>query len=137
MMMRLHKREPLPEAHLTAAMSLDSRSLSNLLKELSKNGADARAAELFDCIRSLHHAPRELLDVYSFTAMICSCIHRQDVDRAMELIEDMKSRGIAPNVHTFTALMNVQIKCGKLHKALQTYESMRTSGCQPNVVTYK
>ena len=57
----------------------------------------------------------------------------QDVDRALELIEDMRTRHIPRNVHTFTALMNVCIKCGRLPLALDVYASMRGAGCSPNV----
>ncbi len=60
----------------------------------------------------------------------------QDVDRAMELVEDMRLRGIERNVHTYTALMNVCIKCGRLTLALDIFNSMKAVNCHANVVTY-
>lgn len=48
--------------------------------------------------------------VWPGQAMISMCIYQLDVDRAMELVEDMRQRNIERNVHTYTALMNVCIK---------------------------
>ena len=63
-----------------------------LPQDLSRVGADRRAVELFDQLRALpeRHALRPLCDVYSFTAMVSMCIYQQDVERALELVEDMR-----------------------------------------------
>lgn len=86
-----------------------------LLKDLSRGSQDKRANELFDWVRALppNHRLRSLCDVYTFTAMISLCVFQQDVQRAFELVDDMRRAGIEPNVHTNTALMNVCIKCGE------------------------
>ena len=68
--------------------------------------------------------------------MISMCIHEHNVDRAMDLANEMRNRNIERNVHTYTALMNVCIKCQKCPLALETYNRMRKDGCMPNVVTY-
>lgn len=135
---KLGPREPIPEAVFKAMHHLDSRAVALLLKDLSRVGKDKRAVELFDWLRSLgeRHPSRSLCDVYTYTAMISMCIYQQDVDRAMELVEDMRQRNIERNVHTYTALMNVCIKCGKLPMALEIYNSMKAMGCVPNVVTF-
>ncbi len=98
-----------------------------LLKDLSKAGADHRAVELFDWLRNLpdQHLLRALADVYTYTAMISLCIYQPNVDRALDLLEEMRVRGIERNVHTYTALMNVCIKCGKLSTALDIFRAMR------------
>ncbi len=77
-----------------------------------------------------------LLDVYTYTAVISICIYNQDVEKALNLAREMRSKGIERNVHTYTALMNVCIKCGRCPLALETYHHMRQDGCQPNVVTF-
>jgi len=135
---KLPKRDALPDKVIRALFHLDSRAVALLLKDLSRVGLDKRAVELFDYLRSLgdRHVLRGLCDVYTYTAMISLCIYQQDVDRAMELVEDMRQRNIERNVHTYTALMNVCIKCGKLALALDIYNSMRNVNCVPNVVTY-
>jgi pentatricopeptide repeat protein len=102
----------LPERVLRSLHGLDSRAVALLLKDLSKAGLDERAIELFDWLRGLpeRHALRALCDVYTYTAMISLCIYQQSVDRAMELLGEMRARRVERNVHTYTALMNVCIK---------------------------
>ena len=128
----------IPDRVYQALTNFDSRTASVLLKDLSKVGLGRRAFELFDHIRKLEpgHALRRLCDVYTYTAMISMCIYQQNVDRALELAQEMRDWGIERNVHTYTALMNVCIKCGRSQLALETYNKMRQDGILPNVVTY-
>jgi pentatricopeptide repeat domain-containing protein 1 len=135
---RLGRAEPLPERVFRALHHLDSRAVALLLKDLSKAAMDARSIELFDALRSLpeRHLLRPLCDVYTYTATISLCIYQQNVERAMELLEEMRTRGVERNVHTYTALMNVCIKCGKLTTALDIFHNMKSERCTPNVVTY-
>lgn len=135
---KLPAREPIPDAIHQALAGHDSRAVALLLKDLSRVGRDKRAVELFDWLRGQDdRSPlRALCDVFTYTAMVSMCIYQQDVDRAMELVEDMRLRGIERNVHTYTALMNVCIKCGRLPLALDIYNSMKAVSCHANVVTY-
>jgi pentatricopeptide repeat protein len=135
---RLPKSEALPESAQRALYHFDSRAVALLLKDLSKAGQDGRAIELFDWVRQLpdRHLLRALCDVYTYTAMISLCIYQQNIDRAMELMNEMTARNIERNVHTYTAMMNVCIKCGKLTAALEMYAAMRAAKCTPNVVTF-
>ena len=128
----------IPDRVYQALTNFDSRTASVLLKNLGKVGLGRRAFELFDHIRKLEpgHALRRLCDVYTYTAMISMCIYQQNMDRALELAQEMRDRGIERNVHTYTALMNVCIKCGRCQLALETYNKMRQEGILPNVVTY-
>ena len=134
----LNRTQPIPDSAYHALFHFDSRATASLLKELSKAGLTNRAAELFDWLRKLEagHPLHSLCDVYTYTAMISMCIYQQAVDRALELAQEMRDRGVERNVHTYTALMNVCIKCGKYQLALETYHQMRQDGCTANVVTY-
>lgn len=134
----LNRSQPIPDSAYQALFHFDSRATASLLKDLSKAGLTNRAAELFDWLRKLEagHPLHSLCDVYTYTAMISMCIYQQAVDRAMELAQEMRERGVERNVHTYTALMNVCIKCGKCQLALETYHQMRQDGCTANVVTY-
>jgi pentatricopeptide repeat domain-containing protein 1 len=130
--------DPCPARVFSSLHNLDSRTVALLLKDISKAGLDSRSIELFDWLRSLpeRHLLRHLCDVFTYTAMISLCIYQQNVDRAMELLEEMRQRGVERNVHTYTALMNVCIKCGKLPASLDIFVTMKAEGCTPNVVTY-
>jgi pentatricopeptide repeat protein len=123
---------------MRAMHHFDSRAVALLLKDLSKVGATAQAFTLFDWLRSLppHNRLGILCDVYTYTACISLCMSHKGLDRALALLEDMKTRGIERNVHTYTALMNVCIKTGNLPTALDMFQQMRQAGCSPNVVTY-
>lgn len=138
MVKRLARSEPLPDKLIRALHHFDSRAVALLLKDLSKAGLDSRAVELFDRLRALpeRHPLKAVCDVYTYTAMISLCIYQQNVERAMDLLTEMRSRGVERNVHTYTALMNVCIKCGKLSVALEIFHNMKSEGCTPNVVTY-
>lgn len=136
------RRSPLqlPIGHVLgpSLTQMDSRSVAALLKALYKGGLDKHAVELFDWLRKSEEAAelRRLCDVFTYTAMISLCVTPKELDRALQLSEEMKLLGIERNVHTFSALMNICIKCGRMQMALDVYSEMRKAGCAPNVVTY-
>lgn len=68
--------------------------------------------------------------------MISQCGSQQYLRRGLELVAEMKSRGITLNVHTYSALMNVCVKANELDLARDIFTQMRDEGCQPNLVTY-
>jgi pentatricopeptide repeat domain-containing protein 1 len=39
------------------------------------------------------------------------CGGHQQLRRALELVAEMRSRGIEANIHTYSALMSVCVKC--------------------------
>lgn len=117
---------------------LDSRALAALLKELAKVGCASRAVELFDWLRNFEPGEElaSLCDVYTYTTMVSLCGQQRQLRRGIQLVAEMRTRGIQCNVHTYSALMNVCIKCGELELAIDVYKQMKPEGCQPNVVTF-
>ena len=115
-----------------------SGALAALLKELSKTGLGKRAVEIFDWLRTLEeqHDLAHLCDVYTYTTMISQCGSHQQLRRALELVAEMRSRGVLCNVHTYSALMNVCIKANELDLALDVYRQLLHEGFSPNLVTY-
>ena len=110
----LKPSQPIMEATLSSGLhTLDSRAVAALLKELAKAGAQHRATELFDYLRSLPEddALAPLADLYTYTTVISQCGGHQHLRRALELVAEMRGRGIQCNVHTFSALMSVCVKC--------------------------
>lgn len=130
--------KPAPPIVSHALYHLDSRAVAALLKELARVGRLQRAFELFDWLRALEggHELGRLCDVYTYTTMISLCGHDKHLRRALELVAELRSRGIQCNVHTYSAMMNVCIKCGELDLALDVYKKMKAEGLKPNVVTY-
>jgi len=118
--------------------SLDSGALAALLKELNKAGHARRAQEIFDWLRSLDSTNdlSSLCTTMTYTTMISQCGTQHALRRALELMAEMRSRGVQCNVHTYSALMNVCIKANELDLALDVYRQMIAEGCAPNLVTY-
>jgi pentatricopeptide repeat domain-containing protein 1 len=116
---------------------LDSSALAALMKELGRAGMFKRSVELFDFLRR-QNSPEytHLLDIYTYTTSIAVCSASQQLQRALDLMAEMRSRGITCNVHTYSALMNVCIKCNEVGLVQQVYNQMLQEGCTPNLVTY-
>lgn len=118
-----------PEASAVNAVAegllcLDSGALAALLKELNKAGHAVRAQEIFDWLRSLEPTNDlyALCNTMTYTTMISQCGSQQALRRALELVAEMRSRGVQCNVHTYSALMNVCIKGEKYEMTLSIYE---------------
>lgn len=121
----------------TGLQHLDSSALAALMKELGRAGMFKRSVELFDFLRR-QNSPEytHLLDIYTYTTAIAVCSASQQLQRALDLMAEMRSRGITCNVHTYSALMNVCIKCNEVGLVQQVYNQMLQEGCTPNLVTY-
>lgn len=120
-----------------ALRHLDSSALAALMKELGRQNMAKRAVELFDFLRrDAGPDHTHLLDIYTYTTAISVCSASQQLQRALELVAEMRSRGISCNVHTYSALMNVCIKSNEVQLAQEVYGQMIQEGCTPNLVTY-
>lgn len=124
-----------PDANAVAAVSpalayLDSRAMAAFMKELAKTQQLSKAMELFDWLKSLppDHELYNLCDVYTFTTAISLMGPSQQLRRALELVGEMRARGLQCNVHTYSALMNVCIKVGAKHTHWGHYEWHRSEG---------
>uniref|UniRef100_A0A383VDG4 PROP1-like PPR domain-containing protein n=1 Tax=Tetradesmus obliquus TaxID=3088 RepID=A0A383VDG4_TETOB len=117
---------------------LDSRAMAAFMKELAKTQHLSRAMEIFDWLKSLpaDHELYGLCDVYTFTTAISMMGPSQQLRRALELVGEMRARGLSCNVHTYSALMNVCIKCDACDLALDVFKQMHEDRIRPNVVTY-
>lgn len=135
---RLKGGQPVMEAVSAGLAHLDSRAVAALLKELSKSGLPHRAAELFDWLRSLpaDHQLAKLADLYTYTTIISQCGGHQQLRRALELVAEMRGRGIEANIHTYSALMSVCVKCNECDLALDVFQQLLAEGCAPNLVTF-
>ena len=64
--------------------------------------------------------------------MISLCGQRRELDKALTLVADMRSRGIALNIHTYTALINTCIKSGNYSLALDVFETLKVTAYSPS-----
>ena len=68
-----------------------------------------------------------------YTRRICLCQGRW-LD-ALAIYEEMKQRGLEPNVITCSALISACAKARKLDKAFEVFAEMKQRGLQPEVIT--
>lgn len=110
----------------------------HLVKGLGRQGHTDRAVDLFDWLRRQGTSGEygHLLDVFTYTTAISLCAARQQLQRALDLLEEMRLVGAKRNVHTYSALMNVAIKSNAMQLAKEIYMTMLREGIQPNLVTY-
>lgn len=127
-----------PEASAVTAVSpalpyLDSRAMAAFMKDLAKSQQLSRAMEVFDWLKSLppDHELFPLCDVYTFTTAISLMGPSQQLRRALELIGEMRARGLQCNVHTYSALMNV---CIKVRSSSSSGGCSSVAGRQPCVL---
>eukprot|EP00891_Asterochloris_glomerata_P006084 jgi/Astpho2/6084/Aster-04031 len=118
---RLPPHDQIDQVAAECMPQLHSRGLAALMKELGKSGLSHRAFQLFDWLIALPegHMCQGICDVYVYTAMISNCVAQQDMQRALSLSEQMRSKSLERNVHTYSALMNVCIKSGQLQQGRQ------------------
>lgn len=62
-------------------------------------------------------------------AVISLCGQRQELEKALHLVADMRRRGITPNIHTYTALINTCIKSGDYTLALDVFKTLEVQPC--------
>jgi len=69
--------------------------------------------------------------------LIRGLCHAAKIDRAMKLLERMKSEGCEPNVQTYNVLISYSFEEGEIKKALDLFERMsKGMECLPNQDTY-
>lgn len=101
---KTHPSSALSEPMLREGLSrIDSRGLSALLKELARGHQAARGSELFQWLQSLPPGDdlSRLCDVFTYTAMISLCTEPHQLQRAFNLVEEMRHKRIVLNVHTY------------------------------------
>jgi len=86
-------------------------------------------------MNNLQHHQYNLADLYTYTTAISQCNGRHQLKRALELMAEMRSRGLKANVHTYSALMSVCVKSGECDLALDVYQQLLKEGLSPNAVT--
>lgn len=72
----------------------------------------------------------------TYTALISAYGKNGQLDKALEIFDDMVKRGCERNVITYSSLISVCEKAGRWELALQLFDEMHHEGCKPNVVTY-
>eukprot|EP00665_Eupelagonemidae_sp_cell47_P009022 gene9022-1114_t len=71
-------------------------------------------------------------DVYVYNAAISACEKGREPGKALELLAEMRGRGMEPNVITYNAAISACEKGKEPGKALELLAEMRGRGMEPN-----
>ncbi|KAK7313152.1 hypothetical protein VNO77_37614 [Canavalia gladiata] len=76
-------------------------------------------------------------DACTYNILINACSLRGDAERALELFDEMRTRGVRPNVVTFGTLINLLCKNSRLREAVKVKEDMEMIfKLKPNAYVY-
>lgn len=104
-----------------------------LLKDMRRSAQDA---ERGGSTTRLRGAVRLLPpDVYSYTSVIDACAKAGELERALEVFEEMRRFGVSPSLVTFNTLISACGARGDWQRALSFVAQMAESGIVPDDVT--
>lgn len=75
-------------------------------------------------------------NVTTYTMLIDATCKKSGVSKAMQLFDEMKSRGCKPDVVTYNILIEGICNEGRLDKAIRLLKNLPSYGCQPDVVSH-
>lgn len=83
----------------------------------------------------LYHFALECL----FTPVVTPCIVSfvLQMEKAVEILDEMALAGISPNEHTYTTIMNGYASLGDTGKAFEYFSKLRNDGLELDVFTYE
>ena len=115
---------------------VDQFYVQNIIVSIMKKVNPSIALNIFHFMKNILNKYYEGPNVISYNAAISACRRCINLEKALELLQEMKDSGICPNVITYSAVISVCEKCGNLEKALELLQEMKDSGIRPNVITY-
>lgn len=73
---------------------------------------------------------------YTYSILIKLYAKKKQVDKAINLLNEMKQKGIQPGVIVFTCLLQACIKGKLVEKAIEIFNEMKETHVTPDAVTY-
>ncbi|THG17115.1 hypothetical protein TEA_008193 [Camellia sinensis var. sinensis] len=107
--------------------------MHNLLSRLKAHGYPV-APSLFSYI--IRMFKRDVaLDVESYRILMQGLCRKSQVNKAIDLLEDMLNKGFVPDTLSYTTLLNCLCR-KKLKEAYKLLCKMKVKGCNPDIVHY-
>eukprot|EP00746_Dinoflagellata_sp_MGD_P077847 gnl/MRDRNA2_/MRDRNA2_31185_c0_seq2.p1 gnl/MRDRNA2_/MRDRNA2_31185_c0~~gnl/MRDRNA2_/MRDRNA2_31185_c0_seq2.p1 ORF type:complete len:619 (+),score=116.68 gnl/MRDRNA2_/MRDRNA2_31185_c0_seq2:164-2020(+) len=74
--------------------------------------------------------------VSSYNSAMFHCYKSNQPERALEVFQAMRERGVKPDIITYNYLMNSYTRANNPRRAIEVYHSLVKQGIKPNVWTY-
>ena len=71
-----------------------------------------------------------------YTMCISALGRSRQWERALSLLDEMRERGVTPDVISFSAAISACEKAGKWERVLSLLDEMRERGVAPNVISF-
>ncbi|KAL8159680.1 hypothetical protein V2J09_001217 [Rumex salicifolius] len=109
---------------------LNEFTLTTLIEGLCLQGeADSGYKVLKSCREN-----KVPLAIFAYAVVIRGFCAEMKLDRAEEVLWDIESQGLIPDVYCFSALIHAHYKCGNFDKVLNLHDAMVMKGVKTNCV---
>jgi pentatricopeptide repeat protein len=124
----------LKEVEQSPILAVDTTAYNCVLDVCVACGAEAggasRALELFERMKEVQH-----VDVISYNTLLKLLMKQQSWAKVEQVLEEMRGRGLKPNVVTYNSLINAFISAGDMASAWRHLEDMEKYGVQMDAYT--
>merc|ERR1719197_971360 len=111
-------------------LEVDTTAYNCVLDVCVACGDSARALELFERMKTVEH-----LDVISYNTMLKLLMKQGSWAKIEVVLEEMRGRGLKPNVVTYNSLINAFISSGDMASAWRYLEDMEAYGVAMDAYT--
>lgn len=120
-----------------AGVKPDAASWASAMHAAASGGQWTLALSLWSEMRKTEgkHATAKS-NMYAYNIAIDACGKLGLVERAMSLLEDMRTVGVAPTLVTYNSAIDACARSRRWARALQLLREMRSVGIDPDVVAY-
>ena len=101
---------------------VDQFYVQNIIVSIMKKVNPSIALNIFHFMKNILNKYYEGPNVISYNAAISACRRCINLEKALELLQEMKDSGICPNVITYSAVISACEKCKNYIKALELLE---------------
>eukprot|EP00448_Togula_jolla_P000790 CAMPEP_0170603906 /NCGR_PEP_ID=MMETSP0224-20130122/19151_1 /TAXON_ID=285029 /ORGANISM="Togula jolla, Strain CCCM 725" /LENGTH=490 /DNA_ID=CAMNT_0010928797 /DNA_START=53 /DNA_END=1525 /DNA_ORIENTATION=- len=99
---------------------------------LATGVAADRVEEMAAILKEAEEATPPFRDVVSYNTLVKGYVRRADAANAMQLLKQMRQRGLSPNSITYNSVMDAAVRGLRSDLALQVLAEMRRFGLQPD-----
>jgi pentatricopeptide repeat protein len=116
-----------------AQIKADEVLFNSVIDICIANGKVHTAEKIFDDMKKSSHIKPSIV---TYSIMIRGYGIVFNIQKAIELYEEIKQKGMQPNDIIYGCMMNCAVRCSNLPLMLQIFELMKNQGMKPNAIIY-